>query len=115
MSTFVENNSQALSVLKKNLDNLKIVDNSEIYSEKTTTFFKKARNKDKFEIIFLDPPFVENFFIEELEMIKKSFIYKKEHLIVVHREVKSKDKLDDVLNVFLTRSYGRSKILFGNF
>ena len=115
MSTFVENNSQALSVLKKNLDNLKIVDNSEIYSEKTTTLFKKARNKDKFEVIFLDPPFVENFFIEELEMIKKSFIYKKEHLIVVHREVKSKDKLDDVLNVFLTRSYGRSKILFGNF
>ena len=113
--TFIENNNKALTILKKNINNLKIEKQSEVFSEKTTSFFNRKKNIEKFDIIFLDPPFAENFFTNELEVIKSSIIYKKKHLIVIHREINSKDKLDKIINVILTRDYGRSRIIFGTF
>ena len=114
-STFVENDNKALVVLKKNLHNLKIENQTEVFSEKIISFFNKSRNKDKFEIIFFDPPFAENFFIEELKLLKNSTIYKKKHLIVIHRDIKSKDDLSKIVNVLLVKTYGRSKIIFATF
>jgi 16S rRNA G966 N2-methylase RsmD len=102
-------------VLNKNLSNLKIENQSEVFNEKTTSFFNREDNKGKFEIIFLDPPFEENLFINELKIIKNSMIYKEKHSIIIHRQVKIEDHLDDALNVLLTKTYGRSKIIFGTF
>mgnify|MGYP003388383276 CR=1 FL=1 len=114
-STFIENDSIALATLKKNINNLKIQKKSEIFSEKTTSFFNKLNNKNKFEIIFLDPPFAENFFIEELKKIKSSDILKKKHLIIIHREEKTEDNLKKLMNIILIKKYGRSKVILGTF
>ena len=114
-STFVENDNKALIALKKNLTNLKIENQSEIYNEKTTSFFNRLSAKDEFEVIFFDPPFAENFFVEELKVIKNSSIYRKKHIIIIHREDNSKDELDKIINILLTRNYGRSKVIFGTF
>jgi len=72
-------------------------------------------NKEKFEIIFFDPPFAESFFIEELITIKKSTFYMKKHLIIIHRDVKSLDEVGKIINISLTRNYGRSRVIFGTF
>ena len=114
-STFVENDDKALIALKKNLTNLKIENQSEIYNEKITSFFNRFSSKDEFEVIFFDPPFAENFFVEELKVIKNSSIYRKKHIIIIHREDNSKDELDKIINILLTRNYGRSKVIFGTF
>jgi 16S rRNA (guanine966-N2)-methyltransferase len=114
-TTFVENDNKALTILKKNINNLKIENQSEILATKIVQFFNKLNKKEKFEIIFSDPPFAEDFFIEELKIIKDSQIYKKDHLIIIHREEKSKDNLEKIINILLTKKYGRSKIIFGNF
>ena len=114
-STFVENENKTLTILRKNLDNLKIKDKSEVFETKIIPFFNQLNKKDKFEIIFFDPPFVENFFIEELKILKNSKIYSKNHLIIIHREEKSKDDLLKIMNIILTKTYGRSKVIFGNF
>ena len=114
-STFVENNNKALSILKKNLNGLKVEERSEIFNEKTNFFFNRSSIKDKFEVIFLDPPFAEDSFVEELKIIKDSTIYKKKHLIIIHREKKSKDNLDKIINILLTKNYGRSKVIFATF
>ena len=45
--------------------------------------------------------------------MKNFNICKKNHLIVIHREYKSKDNLTGVIDVILTKKYGRSKIIFG--
>jgi 16S rRNA (guanine966-N2)-methyltransferase len=113
--TFVENDSKALLVLKKNLYDLKIEKQSEVFSGKIILFFNKLNNKDKFDIIFLDPPFAEDFFIDELRTIKDSTIYKQKHLIIIHREKESKDQLDKTINILLIKDYGRSKLIFGTF
>ena len=114
-TTFIENNNKALSVLKNNINNLKIKEQTEIFNEKTGSFFNRANYENKFEIIFFDPPFAENFFMSELKTIKDSTIYTRKHLIVIHREADSKNNLDEIINILLIKNYGRSKVIFGTF
>ena len=71
--------------------------------------------KNKFEIIFLDPPFAESTYINELESIKSLNLCVKKHLIIVHRERKTNDNLSKILKIISIKNYGRSKIIFGSF
>tara|TARA_X000001036_G_scaffold21260_1_gene17808 strand:- start:4334 stop:4897 length:564 start_codon:yes stop_codon:yes gene_type:complete len=112
--TFVENDERVIKILKQNLESLKITNNANIVIDKIENFLKKNLLK-KFEIIFLDPPFVENNYIKELKMIQEKKIYKKNHIIVIHREIKSFDNLEEIMNPLIIKEYGRSKIIFGKF
>ena len=112
--TFIEENNEAISTLNINLDNLKITKKCNILAGKVD-FYLKSLNKDKFDIIFFDPPFSSNHFIDEIKVLKKLKIVKKNHLIIVHREKLSNDNLDEIFNVKILKKYGRSKIIFGNF
>ena len=114
-TTFVENNNKALTILKKNINDLNIQDKSEVFGTKIISFFNQLNKNNKFEFIFIDPPFAENFFMEELKIIKNSNIFSKNHLIIIHREQKSKDDLLGLINIVMTKNYGRSKVIFGNF
>jgi 16S rRNA (guanine966-N2)-methyltransferase len=114
-TTFVENNTNALEILEKNIELLKIEKKTKIQKTKIISFLKQPKIDDSYEIIFFDPPFSENYFLEELKIIKNSNIYKTNHLIIIHRDIKSKDNFLNIMNIFMTKKYGRSKILFGNF
>ena len=114
-STFVENDIKALILLKKNLSTLKIENQSEVFHQKTSSFFNRLNNKNKFDIIFFDPPFAEDFIIEELKLIRDSTIYKKKHLIIIHREEKFDNSSDLLIDILVIRKYGRSKIIFATF
>ena len=110
-TTFVERDKTALNILKKNIKKLDIENKTEIFEGNVSSYIEHT--KKKFDIIFLDPPFAENFFINDLKKIKESKITNDNHLLIIHREKKSVDNLDEVLSIILTKSYGRSKILFG--
>ena len=111
--TFVDNDSKALIVLKKNINDLKINEKTTIFSKKIEDFINNFKGKNKFNIVFLDPPFAENFYIKDLELIKKSKICNSNNLVIIHREKKTNDKIDSCLSTLLTKIYGRSKIIFG--
>ena len=110
-ATFVERDKTALSILKKNIKKLDIENKTEIFEGNVSSYIEHT--KKKFDIIFLDPPFAENFFINDLKNIKKLKIINRNHLVVIHREKKSEDGLDEVLTILFSKNYGRSKILFG--
>jgi len=110
-TTFVERDKTTLNILKKNIKKLDIENKTEVFEGHVSSYIEHT--KRKFDIIFLDPPFAENFFINDLKNIKKSKIVNNNHLVIIHREKNTEDDLGEVLNTILTKSYGRSKILFG--
>ena len=110
--TFVENNSQALEILKENLKKLDLEKKVFLYPYEIKKFLNKININKKFDIIFIDPPFAEKEFKEEIELIKKLKIFKTNHLIVIHRE-NEQEELDKLIKVKLTKEYGRSKVIFG--
>ena len=113
--TFVEKDKEALNALKNNIESLKIKTKSIVIESKIASFLSKNKKKIKYEIIFFDPPFAESYFIEELKIIKKLDIYSTNHLIIIHREENTEDKLSELLNILMIKKYGRSKIIFANF
>ena len=68
--TFVEKDKIATEVLKKNLFNLSLQNKTIVVTDKISNFLNRKQPKN-FEIIFLDPPFAENNYIKELELIYK--------------------------------------------
>jgi 16S rRNA (guanine966-N2)-methyltransferase len=114
-TTFVDNDQKALKILEKNLEELSIKKKSSIYSLKISSFLENISKTQKFDIIFFDPPFALDAYIEELKLIKKLEIFNKDHLIIIHRENGNEEDLKNIMNIIQYKNYGKSKIIFGNY
>ena len=112
--TFIEKDINATNILKENLIKFSIINKSKIYLNRIEDFLAKDM-KEKFHIFFFDPPFKDLNFLHNLELIKKKKIFNKNHIIIIHREGKSKDKFKDLLQIIENKQYGRSRIIFGVF
>ncbi len=110
--TFVEIDLEAVKILKKNLLKLSIRKQSEIIENKIENIKNWGK---KYNIFFLDPPFKDTKFIDNLKKFKNKKIYEKNHLIIIHRERNSKDDFDEILRILSVKIYGRSKIIFALF
>ena len=112
--TFIEKDKNAINVLKTNISNLAVKDRVELFCDEINNALEKKKI-DKFNILFLDPPFLDKSYIKIIQLIKNKKIYEKNNLVIIHREKKTEDDLRSILNVFLIKNYSRSKILFANF
>ena len=112
--TFVENDNNAIEILKKNLIAFSIEEKTSVVNDKIEKYLN-VKDVEKFNIIFFDPPFAENKYIENLKLIKKNKIYCKNHLIIIHRESKTYDDFNHIFKPIVIKKYGRSKIIFGKF
>ena len=112
--SFVEENKEATKILEKNIIQLSVMNKSKVYRGKMENYFD-TNKKEKFNLIFFDPPFADNKFIKNLNLIKKNLMFHPNHLIIIHREKNAKDNLNDFINIIIEKKYGRSKIFFGNF
>ena len=112
--TFVEKDILAVNVLKTNLAKLSITERSEIINKSIEDAFKNILNK-KYNIFFLDPPFADSTFAKNLQFIKENKLYNRNHLIIIHREKKTIDEIEDFMEIIIVKKYGRSKIIFGSF
>ncbi len=111
---FVDQDAEATNILKKNLVKLSIEQKSAIYNSKIESVLTKDI-KEKFDIFFLDPPFVSINFFQNLQMIRNKKIFSKNHIVIIHREKKAKDNFEKFLKLIQIKHYGRSKILLGVF
>ena len=109
---FIENYNGVLPVLKKNLQNLKAIENYEVI-EKDINNGKIFETLDKkFDIVFMDPPYKDknlNLLLENLENIK---ILNKNGIIVIHRHKNEQDIISKNFKVIEEKKYGLSKIIF---
>jgi 16S rRNA (guanine966-N2)-methyltransferase len=112
---FLENYSEALKILEKNIKFLKNTNNYEIIKNDCFNFLKSNKSIDlKFDIIFIDPPFKELRINEIIEKIIEKKFLNREGILIVHRHKNDKVELTKKMNIFEERFYGISKISFGN-
>ena len=109
---FIENYNGVLPVLKKNLQNLKAIENYKII-EKDINNGKIFETLDKkFDIVFMDPPYKDknlNLLLQNLENIK---IINKNGIVVIHRHKNEQDMIPKNFRVIEEKRYGVSKIIF---
>ena len=112
--TFIEQDARALEILNYNLIKLSVVSKARIINDKIQNVNNLSK-EDKYSIFFLDPPFADKEFIQNLKIYKDKKVFNKNHLVIIHREKNSNDYFEDFLNVKIVRQYGRSKIIFATF
>ena len=109
---FVENYSGVLPILKKNLTNLRTINNYSIIEEDIFNENFLLSLKKKIDIIFLDPPYKIKNLSELLNKIQKFKLLNKNGIIILHRHKKEKDKLPLNFKILEEKKYGISKIIF---
>ena len=112
---FVENYSNALEVLNKNIKILKCENNCSINCLDCFSYIENLQNNEtKSDLIFLDPPYKEKNINVIIEKLLEKNILSKNGIILIHRHKKDDVKLTDKLNIIDLRMYGISKIIFAN-
>ena len=111
---FAEKYNGVLPVLKKNLLNLKSIQNYEIFEKDiyNISFFESLYKK--FDIIFIDPPYKDKNLNLLLDNITNQKILNKDGILVIHRHKDEKDLIPNNLKVVEEKKYGVSKIIFLN-
>ena len=111
--TFIEKDINASNILKENLKKLSILQKSKIFTDKIENVLNRL--EEKFNIFFLDPPFADENYFLNLKLIKNRKIFEENHIVIIHREKRSKENFGNILHIVETKQYARSKIFFGKF
>jgi len=109
---FIENYQGVIPLLKKNLFGLKTIQNYEIIEKNiyNENIFLKLNNK--FDIIFLDPPYKDKNLENLLNEINNQNILDKNGIIILHSHKNEMDSLPQNFQIIEQKVYGISKIIF---
>ena len=112
--TFLESYKEVLTVLKKNIENLKQLDSTNIIEKDIFAENTLKTLNNKFDIIFMDPPYKENRLTDLLSTIINLKLLKINGVVIIHRHRKEEDAFPNYFNIIIKKNYGISKIIFGN-
>ena len=112
---FIENYKKVLTVLKKNLINLKSVSNYEVIENDVYDEKIYSSLKNKFDIIFLDPPYKDKNYVSVLLKIKEKNLLAPNGILIIHRHKDEDDNLSLNFKILEEKKYGISKIFFMTF
>ena len=106
---FVDNNKKVIDTIKLNINKLKI---EEKYYLILNDFYKALKNfkeqNIKFDIIFLDPPYQNNYIKKCIELILEYKILNVDGIIICEYEF---EKINCDLEVYKMRKYGSKNIV----
>lgn len=113
-AVFVDKSSQSIKIINQNIEKTGFQEQSKVYKVDFEYALKKFNdNSEKFDIIYLDPPYGKNIVIKTLNYMHKYDILNEDGIIVV--ETDESDIVDDIVGDFFKydeRKYGRVRIHF---
>jgi 16S rRNA (guanine966-N2)-methyltransferase len=112
--TFIENYKEVLPILKKNIYNLNYQNNSSVIEKNIFDELNFETLNKKYDIIFVDPPYKEKKLPLLFKKIIESNILNQDGVIIIHRHKKEEDEFPNNFNIIEKKTYGISKIVFGN-
>jgi len=111
--TFVENYKNVLPVLKKNISNLNYQKNTLIIEHDILGQLNFNNFRNKFDIVFMDPPYKEKNLSKLITNIIETKILNQNGIIIIHRHKKEKDTFPVKFKIIEEKTYGISRVIFG--
>ncbi len=115
-ATIIDKNNAAVKIIKNNLKNIDIHNAKVIKGDSRAiikTLSQNEENKNKFNIVFLDPPYKEiNLYKEILKLLHKSNLLTPDAHVIC--ELNSKENLENIDNYeeIKNKKYGNSRLIF---
>lgn len=109
-----DKSKEATAIIKKNIEKTHMEEKVELYNTDFKECIEKV-SKEKFDIIYIDPPYETNFIEKSLEKIIKTNIIQENGIIILEtddekRIKKEIEKID--VTIIDERKYGRANIIF---
>lgn len=94
-ATMIDFSDKAIMTMKKNIEKLKCSEQCRIYKKRTSSFISKC--EQKFDLIFLDPPYSKDMVNKTLESIIENRILEANGRIAIEHSFREKisDKFED--------------------
>lgn len=111
---FIDESAKSIKILKSNLDKLRISDNIEVYNtDYLNAINKLAYDNKKFDIIFIDPPYLKGYERNALAQIAECKMLTDEGIIIVEHDLKDKmpENIGD-LKLARQKKYGNTMLSF---
>ncbi len=70
--TFVEKNLDAMNIVKNNAKKTKLIDKCKILNVDYKDFLRGSKTREKFDIVFLDPPYAQKIIPDILDSLVKN-------------------------------------------
>ncbi len=113
-SFFVDKSKQAIQIINKNIEILKIKDKTEIFLHDACTINNlKIVFDQKFDLIFMDPPYDKGFIMNMFENVDLLNMMKNNSVIIAEHSIRDTN-IEEVsgLDLFDRRTYGETLISF---
>ncbi len=107
-AVLLENNKDAFNVCKKNIEKARVSDKTSLLFTDALSYIKNT--EEKFDIIFLDPPYSEGLYREFL--IHAASKLKENGLIIAEYEEANTPQIPPSLSVIKQKKYGRCNLLY---
>lgn len=108
---FCDKNKKAVLTIKSNIQNINIK-NAEVILNDYKECIKEINNKNKIDIIFIDPPYDTNYIEESIKMIDKYNILNENGIVVCESDSLDKIIYSDNFNCIKNKKYGDKYIVF---
>lgn len=82
--TMVEPNSEALKIINKNLSHTKFLECTKVHNKDAFSFLKEIEN-EKFDIIFIDPPYELKLYVEIINLVLEKKLLSEDGYIIVEK------------------------------
>lgn len=106
--TLVDSDLESIRLIKKNLELCRV--SAKVIHGQLPKILNKLKN-EKFDLIFLDPPYGKSSFIEEtLEKLYTYEMLTKKGLILIESELKSSYKVPEGLTIYKEKKFGNTKV-----
>ena len=111
-----DNSYEAIKIIKQNVKETRLIDKVEIINKDYAEALKKLnKENEKFDIIFLDPPYKSDFAIKSMEYIFRNNMLLDDGIIIFETDDKNKEQ--EILKykemrIFDIRKYGSVYVIF---
>ena len=108
-------NLKNTNILEKNIKNFELDQKSKVIKKDILNDLDFLSINEKYDLIFIDPPFKEKNIKSLLLKICNSKILKPNGIFIIHRNSKDNDEFPSEINILEKKAYGISQIYFCNF
>lgn len=112
--TFCDKSYESVKMLKQNLERTKFENKGTVLVNDYKKCIKTL-TKNKFDIIFIDPPYKQDIAVNSIKLILEHDIFAKDGIIILETDEEEREtqELKNInLEVYDVRKYGRVRLIF---
>ena len=111
-----DKSKEAIKFVKDNVNKTRLQENAIISNKDYKEFLMDLyKSKEKFDIIFLDPPYEKNIAVDSVSLILKYKLLNNDGIIIIETDQKEREikELEEInVEIYDTRKYGRANLIF---